>query len=63
LKKAANVSKGSDKPNRKKVGKISKAQVKEIAEKKMPDLNADDIEAAIKMVEGTARNMGIEIEG
>ncbi len=63
LKKAANVNKGSDKPNRKKVGKISKAQVKEIAEKKMPDLNADDIEAAIKMVEGTAKNMGIEIEG
>ncbi len=63
LKKAANVSKGSDKPNRKKVGKITKAQVKEIAEKKMPDLNADDIEAAIKMVEGTAKNMGIEIEG
>jgi len=63
LKKAANVSKGSDKPNRKKVGKITKAQVREIAEKKMPDLNADDIEAAIKMVEGTARNMGIEIEG
>ncbi|HOM33286.1 MAG TPA: 50S ribosomal protein L11 [Candidatus Paceibacterota bacterium] len=63
LKKAANVSKGSDKPNRKKVGKVTKAQVKEIAEKKLPDLNADDIEAAIKMVEGTAKNMGIEIEG
>jgi len=63
LKKAANVSKGSDKLNRKKVGKVTKAQVKEIAEKKLPDLNADDIEAAIKMVEGTAKNMGIEIEG
>ena len=62
LKKAAGINKGSDKPNRKKVGKVTESQIKEIAEKKMPDLNADDLDAAIKMVEGTARNMGIEIE-
>ncbi len=62
LKKAAGINKGSDNPNRKKVGKVTKAQIKEIAEKKMIDLNTDDIEAAMKMVEGTARNMGIEIE-
>ncbi len=62
LKKAAGINKGSDKPNRKKVGKVTESQIKEIAEKKMPDLNADDLDAAIKMVKGTARNMGIEIE-
>lgn len=62
LKKAANIEKGSGEPNKKKVAKINKAQLKEIAEKKMPDLNADDIEAAMKIIEGTAKNMGITIE-
>jgi len=61
LKKAANISKGSAEPNRKKVGKVTRAQIREIAEKKMVDLNANDIEAAMKIIEGTARNMGIEI--
>ena len=62
LKKAANVKKGSKVPHRDKVGKITKNQVREIAEKKMPDLNANDIEQAIKIVEGTARSMGITVE-
>jgi len=61
LKKAAGIDKGSSEANRKKVGKVTRAQIREIAEKKMPDLNASDIEAAMKMIEGTARNMGIEI--
>ncbi|MGB9847881.1 MAG: 50S ribosomal protein L11 [Minisyncoccia bacterium] len=61
LKKAAGISKGSGEPNRKKVGKVTRAQIREIAEIKMPDLNATDIEAAMKMIEGTARNMGIEV--
>jgi len=61
LKKAAGIDKGSSEPNRKKVGKVTRAQIREIAEKKMADLNASDIEAAMKMIEGTARNMGIEI--
>jgi len=61
IKKAAGVKSGSGTPNLKKVGKITKAQVREIAEKKMPDLNAVTIEAAMKTVEGTARQMGIEI--
>lgn len=61
LKKAAGISKGSGEPNRKKVGKVTRAQIREIAEIKMPDLNAHDIEAAMKMIEGTARNMGIEV--
>lgn len=61
LKKAAKIEKGSGEPNRVKVGKVTKAQVKEIAELKMPDLNADNLETAMSMVEGTARNMGIEI--
>lgn len=59
--KAAGVEKGSGKPNLSKVGKITKAQVKEIAEKKMPDLNAKDIEGAMKIVEGSARSAGITI--
>lgn len=59
--KAAGVEKGSGKPNVSKVGKITKAQVKEIAEKKMPDLNAKDIEGAMKIVEGSARSAGITI--
>tara|TARA_Y100001936_G_scaffold250687_1_gene304162 strand:+ start:1490 stop:1912 length:423 start_codon:yes stop_codon:yes gene_type:complete len=61
LKKAAGISKGSSEPNRDKVGKVSKDKVREIAEMKMPDLNAADIEGAIKIVSGTARSMGIEI--
>jgi large subunit ribosomal protein L11 len=63
LKKAAGVDKGSGIPNRNKVGKLSKAQVREIAETKMPDLNAVDLEGAVKQVEGAARSMGIAIEG
>ena len=59
---AAGIKKGSPEPHKEKVGKITKAQVKEIAELKMPDLNATDIEAAIKIVEGSARSMGIEVE-
>jgi large subunit ribosomal protein L11 len=62
LKKAAGLEKGSGDPLKKKVGKVTKAQVREIAEKKMVDLNAQDVEAAMKIVEGTARSMGIEIE-
>ena len=62
LKKAAKIQKASGEPNTKKVGKVTKDQVKEIAETKMKDLNAADIEAAMRMVEGTARSMGIEVE-
>lgn len=62
LKKAAGIQKGSGKPLTEKVGKVTRAQVKEIAEKKMPDLNANDIEAAMKIIEGTARQMGLTIE-
>lgn len=61
LAKAAQVEKGSGEPNRNKVGKVTKKQVREIAEMKMPDLNANDIEAAMKMVAGTARSMGITV--
>ncbi len=60
--KAAGVKKGAGKNLVKKAGSITKAQVKEIAEKKMPDLNAADIEGAIKIIEGTARSMGIEVK-
>jgi large subunit ribosomal protein L11 len=63
LKRAAKVEKGSGEPNRDKVGSVTKAQVKEIAEIKMPDLNANDIEAAMKIVAGTARSMGLDVEG
>ena len=63
LMKAAKLQKGSAAPNKEKVGKVSKAQVKEIAETKMPDLNANDIDAAMKIIEGTARSMGITVEG
>ena len=63
IKKAAKVAKASGTPNTVKAGKITKAQVKEIAEYTMPDLNANDVEAAMKIIEGTARNMGIEVEG
>ncbi|MBQ6493932.1 MAG: 50S ribosomal protein L11 [Erysipelotrichaceae bacterium] len=61
LKKAAGVAKASGTPNTVKAGKITKAQLKEIAEYKMPDLNANDVEAAMKIIAGTARNMGIEV--
>ena len=61
IKKAAGVIKGSAEPNRDKVGKVTPEQVKEIAELKMPDLNAIDMEGAIKIIEGTARSMGIEV--
>ncbi len=61
LAKAAKVEKGSGEPNRNKIGKVTRAQVREIAEAKMPDLNANDIDAAMKMVAGTARSMGITV--
>ena len=61
IKKAAGIQKGSDNPLKNKVGKLTKAQVKEIAEKKMPDLNTKDVEQAMKIVEGSARSIGIEI--
>ena len=61
LKKAAGITKGSSNPLKDKVGKITKAQLREIAEKKLPDLNTDDIEAAMRTVAGSAKSMGIEI--
>ena len=61
IKKAASVEKGSGEPNRKKVGKLTQAAVREIAQKKMTDLNANDIDAAMKIIAGTARSMGIEV--
>ena len=61
LKKAAKIQKASGKPNTEKAGSVTKSQVKEIAEYKLPDLNANDVEAAMKIIEGTARNMGIEV--
>lgn len=63
LRKAAKIEKGSAQPNRAKVGKVTRQQVREIAEIKMKDLNAIDIDGAMKQVEGTARNMGITVEG
>jgi len=63
LKRAANIAKGSGEPNKNKVGKVSMKDVREIAQLKMPDLNASDIEAAMKIVMGTARSMGVEVEG
>ena len=63
LKKAAGIQKASGTPKTVKVGKITEAQLREIAEYKLPDLNANDVESAMKIVAGTARNMGIEIEG
>lgn len=62
LKKAANVNKGSSEPNREKVGRVTKDQVREIAEIKMKDLNAQDVDSAMKIIEGTARSMGIIVE-
>ena len=61
LKRAAGIAKGSGAPNKDKVGKITAKQVEEIARQKMPDLNCHDIQAAIRQIEGTARNMGLEI--
>ncbi|MFT5441703.1 MAG: large subunit ribosomal protein L11 [Myxococcota bacterium] len=63
LKKAAKIAKGSGEPNRNKVGKVSQAQLQEIAEMKMADLNAHDIENAKAIIAGTARSMGLEVEG
>lgn len=62
LKKAAGIEKGSGEPNKDKVGKVTKAQVREIAEAKMKDLNARDIDQASKIIEGTAKSMGIKVE-
>lgn len=62
LRKAAGVEKGSGTPNKAKVGKITKEDIRKIAEKKMPDLNANSLEAAGKIIEGTARSMGIEVK-
>ncbi len=61
IKKAANIKKGSGNPLTNKIGKITKAQVKEIAKTKMPDLNANSVEAAMKIIEGTAKQMGVEV--
>jgi len=63
IKKAAGVDKGSKEPHKTKVGTLTKAQLRQIAETKMPDLNANDIEAAEKIIAGTARSMGIKVEG
>jgi large subunit ribosomal protein L11 len=63
LKKAASIAKGSDVPNKTKVGKVSQAQLEEIASTKMADLNARDLEHAARMIAGTARSMGLEVEG
>ena len=61
IKKAINIESGSGEPNKKKVGKITKAQIREIAETKQPDLNAASVEAAMKMIAGTARSMGVDV--
>ena len=63
LKKAAGIEKGSGEPNKKMVGKVTKTQLKEIAEKKLKDLNTTDIEQAMKIIAGTAKNMGIDVKG
>lgn len=63
IKKAAGIDKASGEPNKKKVAKITKDQCREIAETKMPDLNAANVEAAMRMIAGTARSMGVEVEG
>jgi large subunit ribosomal protein L11 len=62
IQKAAGIERGSGEPNKKKVGSLTRAQLQEIAQTKMPDLNANDIEAAMRIVEGTARNMGVTIK-
>lgn len=61
LKKAAGIEKGSSEPNKQKVGKVTRAQIREIAETKMPDLNCYDIDAACRIIEGTARSMGLDV--
>ena len=61
LKKAAGIAKGSGAPNKEKVGKVTRKQIEDIARVKLPDLNANDLEAAKKIIEGTARNMGLEV--
>lgn len=61
LKKAAGIAKGSSAPNKEKVGKVTRKQIEEIARIKLPDLNTDDLEAVIRSIEGTAKNMGLEI--
>ncbi|HEY9648768.1 MAG TPA: 50S ribosomal protein L11 [Chroococcidiopsis sp.] len=63
IQKAAGVERGSGEPNKKKVGSITRTQLREIAETKMPDLNANDVEAAMKIIEGTAKNMGVTVTG
>ena len=63
MKKAAGIESGSGVPNKNKVGQVSRSKVKEIAEMKRQDLNANDVDAAMRMIEGTARSMGIEIQG
>ena len=63
IRKAAGIEKGASQPNKEKVGTITREQLKEIAQTKMPDLNANDIEAAMKIVAGTARNMGVTVSG
>ena len=61
IKRAANLAKGSGEPNRNKVGQVTRAQVEEIAKKKMADLNSHDLEAAVRVISGTARSMGVEV--
>jgi large subunit ribosomal protein L11 len=61
LKRAARIAKGSGDPNREKVGKVTRAQVREIAEMKLPDLNAQDVASAMRIIEGTARSMGLDV--
>jgi large subunit ribosomal protein L11 len=63
LTKAAGVAKGSSTPNSVKVGKVTRAQLEEIANTKMPDLNANDLESAVQIIAGTARSMGLDVEG
>jgi len=63
LRRAAGIEKGASDPKRQKVGRVTREQIREIAQLKMPDLNARDLEAAMRMIEGTARSMGIEVVG
>ena len=63
IQKAAGITSGSGEPNRKKVGSITRNQLRDIAQTKLPDLNANDVEAAMKIIEGTAKNMGVTISG
>ncbi len=63
LRKAAGIEKGSQTPNSVKVGTVTRAQLEEVAQAKMPDLNANDLDAAVRIIEGSARSMGLEVEG